>query len=145
MSNVTLSPLTAPICVDSTLKIRYKQTPEIGDKQLRNIGEKTTLDSFEEELMMQRLQTCFFACLAFSSMLAVRPAGAQVLYGSVVGKVEDQTGAVVARTAVSLTNSATGQSRETTTDNEGRFGIGNVLPGSYELTVAAPGFRKYNQ
>ena len=95
--------------------------------------------------MTQRLQACLLVCLVFSSIIAVMPAKGQVLYGSVVGEVEDQTGAVVARTAVSLTNPATGQSRQTTTDSEGRYAVSNVLPGSYELTVATPGFRKYTQ
>ena len=94
---------------------------------------------------MRRLQTRFLAGLAFLAILAVQPAQAQVLYGSVVGKVQDQTGAVVARTPVSLTNPATGQSREAVADSEGRFTISNVVPGSYALTVTAPGFRGYTQ
>src|SRR3954447_26735355 len=95
--------------------------------------------------MTQPFRTCFLTGMVFSLVAAVLPARAQVLYGTVVGKVEDQTGAVVAKTLISLTNPAAGQSREATTDNEGRYSISNVVPGSYELTVAATGFRKYTQ
>ena len=68
-------------------------------------------------------------------------ANAQVLYGSIVGTVTDQTGAMLPKAAVKATNPQTGESRDVTTDDEGRFTIGNVLPGVYELHVTAAGFR----
>ncbi len=74
-------------------------------------------------------------------LLAARQAEAQVLYGSIVGTVEDQTGAVVPNATVNIVNNATGLSRETSTDEGGRYLLQNVLPGSYELKVTAAGFR----
>jgi hypothetical protein len=73
--------------------------------------------------------------------LLVQPAEAQVLYGSLVGTVTDQTEAVVPRAAIAITNKATGGTRETTTDDAGRYSLVNVLAGSYELKVTATGFR----
>jgi hypothetical protein len=70
---------------------------------------------------------------------------AQVLYGSAVGKVEDQSGAAVAGAVISVSSAATHQSRATRSDTDGRYSIVNVVPGRYELTVMAPGFRKYIQ
>ena len=52
-------------------------------------------------------------------------ANAQVLYGSIVGTVTDQTGAMLPKAAVKATNPQTGESRDVTTDDEGRFTIGN--------------------
>ena len=49
------------------------------------------------------------------------PAAAQVLYGSIVGTVADPTGALVPKATVSITNTATGASRETTSDEAGRY------------------------
>ena len=66
---------------------------------------------------------------------------AQVLYGSIVGAVEDQSGAIVPRAAIAITNKATSLTRETTTDEAGRYSILNVVPGSYDLKVTASGFR----
>lgn len=66
---------------------------------------------------------------------------AQVLYGSVVGIIQDPTGAVVPNATVTLTSKATGLSRETTTDQEGRYSFVNVLPGTYQIRVTATGFR----
>ncbi len=76
-------------------------------------------------------------------LLANGPAAAQVLYGSAVGKVEDQSDAAVPDAVVSLVNKATDQTRETKTDADGRYSLVNLLPGSYELSVAASGFRKF--
>lgn len=69
------------------------------------------------------------------------PASAQVLYGSIVGTVTDQTDAVVPKATVTITNKATGLSRETTTDEAGRYSLVNVLAGTYDLKVTASGFR----
>ena len=85
-------------------------------------------------------------CAALSSVLAVATFGgfsalAQVLYGSVVGVVTDPSEAAVAGAAVTLTNKQTGQSREVVTDESGRYSLINILPGTYDLRVAAKGFR----
>src|SRR5215471_19268035 len=73
--------------------------------------------------------------------LSNKPADAQVLYGSIVGAVEDATGASIPKAAVTITNKATGLTRETAADEGGRYSILNVLPGSYDLKVTASGFR----
>ena len=66
---------------------------------------------------------------------------AQVLYGSIVGTVEDQTGAVVQKAAITLTSKQTGVTRETTADDAGRYSLLSVLPGVYEVKFSAAGFR----
>ncbi len=70
------------------------------------------------------------------------PAHAQVLYGSVVGTVEDPSGAVVPKATVTIANTQTGSVRETTTDEAGRYSILNLLPGTYGLKVSVAGFRQ---
>src|SRR5581483_7419263 len=68
-------------------------------------------------------------------------AEAQVLYGSMVGAVEDAVSGVVPKAAVTLTNTGTSQARETSTDDQGRYSFVNLLPGQYGLKVVAHGFR----
>src|SRR5437773_4344066 len=46
---------------------------------------------------------------------------AQVLYGSLVGHVEDSSGASVPGATVTISNKATNQSRETITDEVGNY------------------------
>ena len=80
-----------------------------------------------------------------AASLSVSPAAAQVLYGSAVGTLQDQTGAVITGAAVTMTNKETGASREAASDNEGRYTFANLAAGSYDLKVTAPGFRTFTQ
>jgi hypothetical protein len=73
--------------------------------------------------------------------VTIRPARAQVLYGSIVGTVQDVSGSAVPGATVAITNNATGQSHETTTTNDGLYSFVDILPGPYTVTVTAKGFR----
>jgi hypothetical protein len=81
--------------------------------------------------------------LVWLLVVAVHPAHAQVLYGSVVGTVTDQSQALIPGATVTLTSRDTGTSREATSDQGGRYSFVNVLPGNYDLKVVAKGFRTY--
>jgi hypothetical protein len=74
-----------------------------------------------------------------------RTASAQVLYGSVVGTLTDESGAVVPQATVTVKNTSTGLSREAKTDNAGYYSIPNLPEGTYDLSVNAGGFRPYTQ
>ena len=86
---------------------------------------------------------CLSGILALGLLanLATRPVQAQVLYGSVVGVVEDPSGATVPNVQITLTNKATGQIYNETSDGAGRYSIINVSPGAYDLKASANGFR----
>ena len=75
----------------------------------------------------------FLSWLALSLIVigyAARPASAQVLYGSVVGTLTDETGAVVPKATVTVTNTSTGLSRGATTNDAGYYSIPNLPEGS---------------
>ncbi len=96
--------------------------------------------------MFQRAQNLLMALLVGGFLLApmcVQRLNAQVLYGSVVGTVTDQTGAVVPGATVVITNVQTGQTREGVSDATGNYLIPNVLDGTYDLSVKMTGFRNY--
>jgi hypothetical protein len=59
---------------------------------------------------------------------------------SITGTVTDPSGAVVPSAVVSITNLATGAQRTTTTDDQGRYTLSQVTPGTYKLTATAAGF-----
>ena len=70
-------------------------------------------------------------------------APAQSLYGSLVGTVTDDSGAVLAQAAVTATQRETNFSRTTVTNDTGGYNLPNILPGTYELTVTHPGFQTF--
>jgi hypothetical protein len=76
---------------------------------------------------------------------AAPSASAQVLYGSIVGTLTDETGAVVPKAAVTVTNTSTGLTRQTTANDAGYYSIPNLLEGVYDLSVTATGFSPYTQ
>lgn len=87
---------------------------------------------------------CLLA-FGFSFGLCVQRLNAQVLYGSVVGTVADQTGAVVPGAHVTVTNPLTGLKRETDTDSAGSYNLPNLPQGAYDLTVSVKGFKPLTQ
>jgi len=70
-------------------------------------------------------------------------APAQVLYGSLVGGVADQSGAVLPGATVTVTNRDTGLQRETTADAGGAYAFRDLQGGRYEVRVVLPGFKTY--
>lgn len=61
---------------------------------------------------------------------------------TLVGSVLDPTGAVVANATVSLVEPATGVTRSTMSNESGQYTFVSLPPGTYRLTVSAPGFRQ---
>jgi Carboxypeptidase regulatory-like domain len=80
--------------------------------------------------------------LAWQSWL---PASAQAFYGSIVGRVSDNTGALVRGASVTLTSLATTEKREATTDDTGSYRFVNLLPGSYRVEIGSAGFKHFTQ
>ena len=67
---------------------------------------------------------------------------AQVTSGTISGRVQDTTGAVVSGATVTVSNPSNGFTRKVTTSDAGEFVAPNLLPGTYNITVEAAGFRK---
>lgn len=64
---------------------------------------------------------------------------------SLHGNVTDPTGAAISGAKVTISETATGTSRETTTSSTGAYSFPDILPGTYDLTVTAQGFQTYLQ
>ncbi|MCW5965470.1 MAG: carboxypeptidase regulatory-like domain-containing protein [Bryobacterales bacterium] len=94
------------------------------------------------DLLALRTAVCSFAVvLALLLTGPVTPAAAQILYGSVVGNVTDESGASVPGAEVTITNKQTGASRTAVTNENGGYNIPTVQNGEYTLRVAREGFR----
>ncbi len=59
------------------------------------------------------------------------------------GLVRDESGAVVPKAVVTVTNVQTNISVKTETDDAGAYVIPSLRPGEYSVTVESPGFRKF--
>jgi len=73
------------------------------------------------------------------------PVHAQVLYGSLVGNVSDETGAAIPGAMVTITHRETGASRDATTDATGAYRFPTVQSGTYTITVKLTGFRTFSR
>lgn len=92
-----------------------------------------------------KLQTRFlFFLMLLAALFSIAiPAQAQTSNsGLVLGAVTDHTGAAVAKAEVSLINTATSATGQAVTNDNGEYFFPNVVPGSYQLTVKAAGFKK---
>lgn len=69
-------------------------------------------------------------------------APAQTYQGRILGTVTDQSGAVVAKVRVIITNVETGAVREVETSDTGDYTAPNLSPGLYSVVAEAQGFKK---
>ena len=82
----------------------------------------------------------FVIVLALSS--AVFALWGQDATGRIAGTVLDASGAVITGVKISVTNTGTGISRETTSDNEGKYQVLDLPIGNYRITADKPGFAR---
>ena len=77
--------------------------------------------------------------LTMAGLLSVA-ALAQTTTGTIRGTVADETGGILPGVEVTVTNLATGATRPTVSDDEGRYQVPELVPGNYEVSAALTGF-----
>ncbi len=92
--------------------------------------------------MKPNFRTLFLFVL---SLMLPATIAAQTHRGSLRGTVYDQNQAAVTGAQVSLTSTATGDVRTTTTDGNGQFAITSLPSGEYEVTVEASSFNTHKE
>src|SRR6187455_775481 len=80
----------------------------------------------------------FAICVPFS-------APAQVLYGSVVGNVNDSSGSAVPDANVTIVETTTGFTRQAQTNQLGQFQFPSVPGGVFKITVTKTGFSGFSR
>src|ERR1035437_1198580 len=66
-------------------------------------------------------------------------------FGEITGTVTDASGAIVAGAHVTVTNSATQQVREASSNDSGVYAIPYLVPGTYAVRAEKPGFKVTTQ
>jgi Carboxypeptidase regulatory-like domain/TonB dependent receptor len=92
-----------------------------------------TLPKLNKRLLQGALLTICLVTLPF----ALR---AQNATGSLLGEVQDASGARIKSANVTVTDNASSVARQATTDSRGQFRFPDLLPGNYRVVVNAKGF-----
>ncbi len=79
----------------------------------------------------------FFALICFSGTLS-----AQQVFGSIFGTVTDPTGAAVNGAKVTITETSKGTSSVVSSNESGNYTKGQLIPGTYQVSIEASGFQK---
>lgn len=98
------------------------------------------MKQFKENITRVLGVPAFLLLMIISSSVAVL---AQFETATLTGVVTDQAGAVVNGATVEVTNEARNTPATISTDDQGRFLFPSLRPGTYKLTVSAPGFKRY--
>src|SRR6185295_17363811 len=94
-------------------------------------------------IKMKRYQAFKFVCFLLSLVLLSGIAIGQEITGNLSGVVKDATGAAVKGATVTLTDQDKQVIvRTITTGDEGEYGLPNISPGNYSISVEAPNFKK---
>ena len=78
-------------------------------------------------------------CFLSFALVAI-PASAQLTRGTILGAVQDPSGAAIANATVRILNAATGADRNTTSNSTGFYRLPGVDPGTYSVIFTAAGF-----
>jgi hypothetical protein len=95
---------------------------------------------------LRRLQRClaFPVLLALLILTARLQGNAQLLYGSIVGTVTDNTTAVVPAATVTVKQMQTGETRSAVTNDSGAYIISTVPAGTYDVSISKAGFKVFD-
>ena len=93
--------------------------------------------------MNKMVRTALVLALACASLILIRPASAQSVYGSIFGTVTDKTGAAVPGATVTVTDESKGTIVTATSNSTGDYSVPHLIPDVYDLKVVVKGFKTF--
>jgi hypothetical protein len=103
------------------------------------------LSSVAHDCGPRRLAFIPAVCAIFLTSISGGTAHAQQLTAVLSGTAYDQTGAIIPNANIVVKNEASGDTRNTVSNKDGFFTFPALQPGTYNLTVSAPGFQSWQQ
>ncbi len=94
--------------------------------------------------MFKLLRTIALSTLAALVVTSGTHSFGQAVYGSIVGTVTDATGAVIPNATITVTDVAKGTSVSAQSNGSGEFAVDHLIPDTYDVKVAAAGFKGYS-
>jgi hypothetical protein len=82
-----------------------------------------------------------FAILFLSAFFSIQ-GNSQVTTGSILGTVHDAAGAVVPGATITIVDTGKGSTSTRVTDADGEYAVQFLLPGTYNVSVQVPGFKR---
>src|SRR5205823_226768 len=82
-------------------------------------------------------------CVVLSALLVLPLSLFAQVTGQITGTVRDNTGAVVSGAKITIHDTAKGADRTTTSNSDGEYLVSGLGVGTYDVIVAAPGFKTY--
>jgi len=73
---------------------------------------------------------------------SANPVKAQQVFGRIFGTITDATGGAVPNAKVTISDQNKGTEFDVTTNESGNYEKGQLIPGTYSVTIEAPGFNK---
>jgi len=95
--------------------------------------------------MVKQMKASSLLISAFILWLMSCCAFAQTFTSSITGLVTDPSGAAIVGAKVELKNMATNDVHDDTSRENGLYQVNNLNPGTYQITVTAPGFKMHVQ
>jgi hypothetical protein len=97
-------------------------------------------------MVLRRLMRSLLGSLFALVVLSFSPAlMGQAVTGTLLGTVNDATGATVAGAKVTATETSTGAIHESSTNESGNYSFPNLQPGNYTVSAEAKGFKKLSR
>jgi Carboxypeptidase regulatory-like domain/TonB-dependent Receptor Plug Domain/TonB dependent receptor len=93
-----------------------------------------------ENLRLNKLQLLVLLALLFATAFAMAQG---IVTGSISGTIEDAQGAVVTNATITAKEVATNRVYTADSSHDGLLALRSLPPGTYDVTVEAPNFRKY--
>ncbi len=88
--------------------------------------------------------TRVFSGLALFNVMVTVSAWGQTITSSIVGQVNDPTGAAISDARVTVKNADTGITSEGVSDSSGAYTVTQLQPGTYDVSVTKPGFTTHS-
>jgi carboxypeptidase family protein len=89
---------------------------------------------------LYRVGMCLAVFALAFCLMGSGPLQAQTVTGTILGNVEDPSGAAVANAQITVSNQDTGVARTAASNSDGVYNIPSLLPGKYTVEARAAGF-----
>lgn len=107
---------------------------------LQVLPKHTTQTAAAIKTISRAFQLLVTACLCLGPGVAI----GQVATADILGTVTDTSGAAIPGVVVRIENTETHQLKETKSTDNGSYTFTQLQPGTYNVTIAAPGFKSFS-